>query len=215
MPVINLAERTDRWDAFQKAWANTDLKIDRTDAIKDSNVFKAIFTKHRELIEEAHAKGEKYLLIMEDDAIPCADFDTRWKQVRDVLHSFDNWEIFNGGCLAIHDRINQVLKLEDKNTYFKTLLLSPKRGCMAHFLYFNVEKARERMKTWESDGCMEFDAWYCSKFEVLACVPFLSIQSDGFSDETKTQREWKSRFDAEEAGLLHSLRDFLADDIVE
>jgi len=209
MPVINLAERTDRWEAFQKAWATTELKVERTDAIKDADVYKAVFTKHRELIEEAYARGDKYLLIMEDDAVPCADFDVRWKQVRDILHSFDNWEIFNGGCLAIHDSIKQVLRLEDKKTHFKTLLLSPSRGCMAQFLYFNVEKARERMKTWDGQ---EFDAWYCDKFEVLACVPFLAIQSDGLSDATGDKREWKNRFLAEEAGLLHSLRDFLADD---
>jgi hypothetical protein len=212
MPVINLAERTDRWEAFQTAWAKTELKVDRTDAIKDDDVYKAVFTKHRELIEEAHTKGEKYLLIMEDDAIPCANFDVRWKQVRDVLHSFDNWEIFNGGCLAIHHGVKQVLKVEDKNTFFKTLLLTPTRGCMAQFLYFNVAKARERMKTWEDDKCPYFDSWYCEKFNVLACVPFLAIQSDGFSNATGKDREWENRFSAEEAGLLHSLRDFLADD---
>ena len=80
---------------------------------------------------------------------------------------------------------------------------------MAHFLYFNVAKARERMKTWEGQ---EFDAWYCQKFDVFACVPFLAIQSDGFSNATGDKREWENRFQAEEAGLLHSLRDFLADE---
>jgi hypothetical protein len=209
MPVINLAERTDRWEAFQKAWAHTELKVDRTDAIKDTDVYKAVFMKHRELIEEAYTKGEKYLLIMEDDAIPCADFDTRWKQIRDVLHKFDNWEIFNGGCLSMKDGIKQILTLTDKQTLFKTILLSINRGCMGQFLYFNVEKARERMKTWEGQ---EFDAWYCDKFEVLACVPYLAIQSDGFSNATGKEREWENRFKAEEAGLLHSLRDFLADE---
>ena len=209
MPVINLAERTDRWEAFQKAWAHTELKVDRTDAIKDTDVYKAVFMKHRELIEEAYTKGEKYLMVMQDDAIQCADFDTRWKQIRDVLQKFDNWEIFNGGCLSMKDGIKQVFTLTDKQTLFKTILLSINRGCMAQFLYFNVEKARERMKTWEGQ---EFDAWYCQKFDVLACVPFLAIQSDGLSDATGGKREWKNRFLAEEAGLLHSLRDFLADE---
>ena len=212
MPVINLAERTDRWDAFQTAWKDTELKVDRTDAIKDTDVYKAVFTKHRELIEEAHLKGEKYLLLMEDDAIPCADFDVRWKQVRDILHSFEHWEIFNGGCLSMKDGIQQVFTLTDKKTQFKTLLLSINRGCMAQFLYFNVEKARERMKMWEGEL---FDSWYCDKFQVLACVPFLAVQSDGFSNATGNEREWENRFKAEEAGLLHTLRDFLADEVVE
>jgi hypothetical protein len=149
---------------------------------------------------------------MEDDAIPCRDFDTRWKQISDVLHGFDNWEIFNGGCLAIHDSIKQIYTLKDKQTKFKTILLTPMRGGMAHFLYFNVAKARERMNTWESDGCPEFDSWYCQKFNVLASVPFLAMQSDGFSDATGNTREWVERFKAEEAGLLHSLREFLADE---
>ena len=215
MPVINLAERTDRWDAFQKAWKDTQLKIDRTDAIKDSDVYKAVFLKHRELVEEAHAKGEKYLLVMEDDAIPCPDFDKRWKQITDVLHGFDNWEILNGGCLAMHDNISKIYTMRDTATNFKTLLLTPTRGGMAQFLYFNVAKVRERMNTWETDGCPEFDVWYCDKFNVLASLPFLAIQSDGFSDATGNTREWVNRFKAEEAGLLHSLREFLTDDVVE
>jgi hypothetical protein len=86
---------------------------------------------------------------------------------------------------------------------------------MAHFLYFNVAKVRERMNTWEADGCKEFDVWYCDKFNVLASLPFLAMQSDGFSDASGNVREWVNRFKAEEAGLLHSLREFLADDVVE
>jgi GR25 family glycosyltransferase involved in LPS biosynthesis len=211
--VINLAERTDRWDTFQNAWKQTSLNFDRTDAHKAEDtdgVYKAVFRKHRELIEDAHAKGQKYLLVLEDDAVPSAEFDDRWKTMQSVLHSFDAWDVFNGGCLAIHDKVERIYTVKDSR--LKTLLLDIKQGCMAQFLYFHVENMYEKMKLWEEKDCPAFDSWYCGDdFQTLACVPFLATQSDGFSNAQDGAREWSERFIAEEAGLLHNLREFLED----
>jgi hypothetical protein len=43
-----------------------------------------------------------------------------------------------------------------------------------------------------------------------ACVPYLAIQSDGFSDASKEHRKWEERFDAEEDGMRYALREFFA-----
>lgn len=212
MSVINLLERTDRWEQFQKVWDTTRLAYNRTDAFKandEEGVYKAVFLKHRFLVEEAHLRGDKYLLIMEDDAVPCADFDARWSNIKSALHSFEAWDVFNGGCLAIHDKIDRVFCLTDNETGLKTVLLDVGRGCMAQFLYFHVENMYTKMKLWEEKSCPAFDSWYCEKdFRTLACVPFLATQSDGFSNAQSGEREWEDRFKAEEAGLKYSLREF-------
>lgn len=215
MSVINLPERTDRWETFQNAWKDTSLKFDRTDAYKAEDtdgVYRAVFLKHRDLVEQAHKEGKKYLLILEDDAVPSAKFDERWKIIQGVLHSFDAWDVFNGGCLAIHDKISRIFCIKDNETALKTILLDVGRGCMAQFLYFHVENMREKMKLWEEKDCPAFDSWYCGDdFRTLASVPFLATQSDGFSNAQDGEREWEERFKAEEAGLLYNLREFLED----
>lgn len=213
MSVINLPERTDRWATFQDAWKHTSLTFNRTDAYKADDtegVYRAVFLKHRDLVEQAHAEGKKYLLILEDDAIPSAEFDERWETIQSVLHSFDAWDVFNGGCLAIHESVNRIITLKDNVTEKKTMLLDISRGCMAQFLYLHVENMREKMKLWEEKDCLAFDSWYCTDdFRTLACVPFIATQSDGFSNAQGGERSWQERFKAEEAGLLYNLREFL------
>lgn len=209
MSVINLLERTDRWESFQKVWDTTRLAYHRTDAFKEEDVYKAVFLKHRFLIEEAHLRGDKYLLVLEDDAVPSPDFDARWSNIKSALHSFEAWDVFNGGCLAIHDKIDRIFCVKDNETGLTTALLDVSRGCMAQFLYFNVANMLPKMRLWEEKGCPHFDSWYCGEdFKTLACIPYLATQSDGYSNAQSGHREWEERFKAEESSLRYSLREF-------
>lgn len=205
--VINLPERTDRWETFQKVWKNTGLDFERTDAFKMDDVYHAVFLKHRQLLQQAKDRGETHLLVMEDDAIPCADFPKRFKHIRDYLDTRDDWEVMNGGMLAIRDCVHKIVKIEHEGIC--TILLGVDRGCMAQFLYFKVEPALEKMKDWEAEGKPEFDAWYASKLKCEASIPYLAIQSDGISDATNGKREWEERFKFEQLSMMFALREFL------
>lgn len=208
--VINLKERTDRWDAFQINWIDAPFKLVREDAIRMDDVYHAVFLKHRQLLQQAKDRGETHLLVMEDDAVPCEDYVKRWtEQVKPYLDTHDDWEVFNGGMLSIRDNVQKITRRRGQWELKTTLLLHVNRGCMAHFLYFKVDPALEKLKDWEAEGKPEFDAWYPSKLKCVACVPFLAIQSDGFSDAANGARLWKDRFKHEEITMLYSLRDFL------
>jgi hypothetical protein len=212
--VINVAKRTDRWEQFTAAWKDTGLNIIREDALVPDgrtirNVYDAVFLKHREILEAALARGEKYCLIMEDDAIPCKDWEKRFKHVRDYLNLRDDWDIFNGGMLSMRDCVHKIVRIVDED--LTTLVVSSVRGCMAQFVYFNVAAALKKMEAWEADGCPEFDGWYPHKLLCVASVPFIAVQSDGFSDSSNDKREWEQRFKFEEQSMLYAMREFLSD----
>jgi hypothetical protein len=83
---------------------------------------------------------------------------------------------------------------------------------MAQFLYFRVDDALRKMRSWEAEGRPEFDGWYPHYLRCLACIPYLAVQSDGFSDSSKDERKWEERFKFEEVSMRFALRDFFTDD---
>lgn len=206
--VINLRERTDRWETFQQNWKDAPFEIVREDAIRMENVYHAVFLKHRELLQQAKDRGETHLLVMEDDAVPCLDYVKRWtEQIKPYLDARDDWEVFNGGMLSIRDHVKRITRMKSED--LTTMLLQVDRGCMAHFLYFKVEPTLEKIKDWEEEGKPEFDAWYSHKLKCYACVPFLAIQSDGHSDATNEERQWEDRFKHEQLSMLFAMREFI------
>jgi hypothetical protein len=213
--VINVAERSDRMMKFVKDWEGRGIAIIREDAFKPDgvsirNVYDAVFLKHRQILEAAKHRGDEYCLIMEDDAIPCNDFELRFKHIKDYLHVRNDWDVFNGGMLSMRDCVTKIVRIKDDG--LTTMLLTSVRGCMGQFLYFRVDDALRRLRSWEAEGKPEFDGWYPHYLRCIACVPFLAMQSDGFSDAAKDERKWEDRFKFEETSMLHSLREFLTDD---
>lgn len=206
--IINLPDRTDRWDAFQNNWKDAPFELERVDGIRMDNAYHAVFLKHRELLQQAKDRGDTHLLVMEDDAIPCYDYIKRWtEQIKPYLDARNDWEVFNGGMLSIRDNVRKITRM--KSETLTTMLLNVDRGCMAHFLYFKVDPALEKIKDWEEEGRPEFDAWYAHKLKCVACVPFLAIQSDGHSDAENGERQWEDRFKHEQLSMLFAMREFI------
>ena len=216
--IINVADRTDRWERFTNDWKDeTTIKIEREDAFKPDgvdirDVYDAVFLKHRQILTKAKDNGEKFCLIMEDDAKPCKDFGERFEAIIEYLTMYeDKWEIFNGGMLSIRDCVQGIVRLTHKSAlYPPTMLLNVNRGAMAHFLVFNVEKALKKMEEWEADEKPQFDGWYSHKLDCIASIPYLAEQHDGYSDAGGQVREWSDRFRFEEATMIQSLREFIS-----
>ena len=218
--IINVKERTDRWEAFQAAWKDQPITPIRRDAIKPDgvevlDVYHAVFLKHREILTTAKKLGEKYVLIMEDDAVPGKNFARHWESIKCCLHQMEDWDLFNGGMLMIRDCVEKVIRLDYPDGKDPTMLLGVWRGAMAHFVYFKVDSALKKMEDWEAEGKPMFDGWYSHKLNTMACIPYLAQQSDGFSDSAGEHREWSQRFQYEEDMMKHALREFMqADNVV-
>jgi len=211
--VINLAERTDRWEQMQEAWKDQPITLVRRDAIKICkpdipDAYHCVFLKHREMLTTAKKLGEKHILIMEDDASPCKDFARNWTVIKEYLDARDDWELFNGGMLMIRDCVDKIVRIDHKDGKDPTMVLGVWRGAMAHFLYMRVDPCLEKMQEWEADGKPMFDGWYSYKMKTVASIPYLAIQRDGYSDAAGQSRTWEERFNMEEVMMKYALREF-------
>ena len=201
--VINLADRTDRWEAMKEAWKDQPITLVRRDAIKINgtdipDAYHAVFLKHREMLTTAHKLGDKHILIMEDDAVPCKNFARHWVNIKAYLDARDDWELFNGGMLMIRDCVEKIVRLDYPDGKDPTMVLGVWRGAMAHFLYMRVEPCLKKMEEWEADGKPMFDGWYSHKMKTMASIPYLAFQRDGYSDSAGQERSWEERFIYEE-----------------
>lgn len=215
--VINLADRTDRWEKMKESWKDQPITLVRRDAIKinDTDIpdaYHAVFLKHREMLTTAKKLGEKHILIMEDDAAPCKDFARNWAVIKEYLDTHDDWELFNGGMLMIRDCVDKIIRIDHKDKKDPTMILGVWRGAMAHFLYMKVDPCLKKMEEWEADGKPMFDAWYSHKLNTLACIPYLAFQRDGYSDAAGENRSWEERFIYEEDTMKYALREFFGND---
>ena len=57
-----------------------------------------------------------------------------------------------------------------------------------------------------------FDGWYSKKLKTMACIPYLAIQQDGYSDAAGEHRTWADRFSFEEDMMKYALREFMEQD---
>lgn len=119
--VINLKHRTDRWESINKNFIETNLKLNRWDAIygKDlpdkeienittdfcnnfcSNSIIGCWLSHYTLWQNIVKNKETNVLILEDDAYPVPNFDKLlklyWKQIP------KNWDMIYLGCMGSCD----------------------------------------------------------------------------------------------------------------
>jgi GR25 family glycosyltransferase involved in LPS biosynthesis len=208
--VINLAHRTDRWNNMLQWWPefnlvkhhgivlpkvpdrklNENLSEEAKQKIYWSiNVDRranGLGMTHMQLFRDAMERGDKTILILEDDAVPKPGWFERWTEAKEYLDNhLDDWDVFNGGAYNLQTAYD-VVKLN------KILFIDGDRACASHFMYFNM-KAFEKFLKWEI--CKTpVDMFYCNAYEkvfkLYCAFPMLSIQDDGFSDIINENRDW-------------------------
>jgi GR25 family glycosyltransferase involved in LPS biosynthesis len=98
---INLKDRTNRWDSVKKNWTGI-FPIERIEAVDcrlEKDGMKGAYLSHLKtmvqyLLTEDYKNGFP-LLIIEDDAVPCKDFNTRLNKIWSLLPN--NWDVFLPG----------------------------------------------------------------------------------------------------------------------
>lgn len=190
--VINLAHRTDRWNNMLQRWP--ELELIRYNGImlpKDGRPHDRIASEglgltHMALLYEAHMRGEKTVMILEDDAVPVPGWYEKWLEQKEYLDThLDEWDICNGGSFGLVECHN-VVELN------KSVLIRGSRACAGHFLYLNLSALDEFLK-WPIEK-IDIDMYYCNvftnRFKLYCSYPLMAIQDDGFSDIIKENRDW-------------------------
>ena len=182
--VINLDKRPDRWQKMQEDWK--DFNLIRVSAVEDNIGFVGCAKSHLSLVKYAKDNNMPYILVLEDDATPTKHFKTYWKRCLNYLddHS-DEWDIFNGGPVAIYK--NTIKKLTSH--FYKT-----DSALAIHFVIYN-KKCYDRVLSWNDlpvppEKRPEIDAylsWPNLSLTTYGVYPFISIQRAGYSDIDKTE----------------------------
>ena len=94
--VINLKHRTDRKEKMIKKFErfkNINLKF--IEAIEHNNGTIGCFKSHKKCIEIGKENNMEYIIVIEDDTIPCKYFETRLNSILEYLNN-NNFDIFLG-----------------------------------------------------------------------------------------------------------------------
>jgi hypothetical protein len=207
--VINLAHRTDRWKQIQDDFKNTSFRLTRYEGVlvtdpeisrKDKGYI-GVARTHMEIVKKAKEEHKKTILILEDDCKPEPNFESNWYKIKDYLDAnMDDWEVFNGGICGI-ESVSKICVLE--NIY----LLKEKGGCFCHWLYLNVDKAYDKLMSWE-DKKIEIDLYYSHHFIQYTCFPLLAEQYSGFSDIGERDKDWSLNFMMARLDIRRNLMSF-------
>jgi len=204
--VINLDSRPDRWRKMCELWSD-ELLLERVSGIviPDDDrphgdcAADGLGQTHMKLLKDAVARGEKTILIMEDDAVPEPGWYKRWLEQKEWLDShLDDWEVFNGGAHQLK-RCSGIVEL----TY--SALLDSHNCAASHFMYLNL-KALDNFLKW--DNKIPIDTFYCYiGFKLYCSYPILAKQADDYSNIINEERKWENTYISNEAHFKRHLGD--------
>ena len=208
--MLNLAHRRDRWEQMVNEFSGK-CKLIKADCVmvddqnlsKRDRAYRGVAYTHIKLIQEAKARGDKTLLVLEDD---CKLIDNtswgRWLRLKKWCDSnMDKWEIFNPGVI-MYSKVEEVIRYDEM--YINKIY----GGGGTHFIYFNVEKAYQKVLDWVIEK-QDIDAYYLQKFNCWGSYPSIAIQRDGFSDIQDDNIKWSAFNQRSENNGLTLIGDFL------
>ena len=172
--VINLDHRADRWETMRKQCLSCGIQAVRVSAVKASPGWHGCGLSHKKVAELAKKNGNKWYLVLEDDALfSINDWNRFIKVVPYLWEHRANWDIFNGGVGSVEH-----FKLIERNP-----LLYEVAGYCSHF-YFVNESAFDKMIDWTPEKA-ELDN-YAKWFRMLGTYPFIATQMESKSDIVDT-----------------------------
>jgi len=195
--VINLSERTDRWNIFQESFKDAGINIKRVDAIKNDTGWIGCALSHIKAIKAAKEEGLPCVLIMEDDVLPIPEFKIYWPKIRKWLDNHkDQWDYFSGGNSYYSfnhnnskDTVKPVCKIEDISIY-----KSPVLSFQCYYLNSSVYDTFINMESSIGKSAWNpIDFWPNNKkMKTLCCTPFLVKHGVTYSNIEKQVRNYNA-----------------------
>jgi glycosyl transferase family 25 len=179
---INLDSRPERWAQVQEAFANTGIAIERFPGIKHDNGMKGCGASHVAVIREAQKRNLPWVMVIEDDCQPVADFKDRFPGVKDALwKTRGQWDIFLGGPGWID---GPVRPLTEGGLY------EFRKGVLLH-LYVMDASAYEKAAAWNPDRDGPIDEYFSIALrKVTIEPPYLASQRPSMSNIRKTNVDY-------------------------
>ncbi len=192
--VINLDERTDRWEAVQKAFASWPIELERIPAIKQTPGWKGCLQSHKKAVRYAMEQQYPWVLVLEDDCFPGRGARS-YEQFRDLLpllwESRDKWELFSGGPTLMFEQ-----KLVNKHPP-----LFEQKSYAAHFMLIQANAYQKILDAPEE----QIDVFYKKQMKCLCTYPHIAYQSEGMSDIEGRLTNYMFAFENSSRTLMHEL----------
>jgi len=178
--VINLSERTDRWEQIITE-LGTDFNLIRVNAVKHEIGTIGCFMSHQKCIQIAKDNGLSSIIVAEDDCIKNpikkSNFVERLHNMKEFLNNYKNWDIFLGGCTktTTKDIITKV-DCETDN------IIQISKAATTHFMIYNSSCYDFYLDIDEDKYGYHVDRIWWGKKIALTSLPFLAYQQEGHSD---------------------------------
>jgi len=180
-----LDDRPDKWVDTKAAFDGTGIKIQRFSGIRHKEGWRGCGAAHVAIAREAMRRGLPWVLVIEDDCLPVADFTERWPIVKKALwNEMGSWDIFLGGPTYIQGPIEH--KGKD--------LISIDTAFATHF-YVLQAAAYERVIAWNPDRHGPIDLYYSNQLRKVTTYPMLATQRASLSDIKGTIIDYSKFFD--------------------
>jgi hypothetical protein len=175
--VINLKNRTDRWESIQKHFMR--FNIIRIEAIKHEIGMIGCFLSHQKCIKFAKDSNMDYICVLEDDCIPFGDIDIYDKLllVKEYLDTKNDWNLFVGGGTGIWD--GHIVK---KLNYDKLDLFEVFKIKTAHMIFYHRSVYEFFLSIDPFTSSVPIDKIWHYIYHAIIPIPFIATQSNGFSD---------------------------------
>jgi GR25 family glycosyltransferase involved in LPS biosynthesis len=194
--LINLDERTDRWDQIQKDFKDTDIVLERISAVENKNGHYGIAKSIQKAVQIGKDNNLEYIIIFEDDNTPTENFNTNWPIIKEWLDNDTEWEIFNGSPRIDKKYEGEFYKsLNDNINLYKMKLVFA-----LNFVCIN-KKAYDRILDYDSESILTrsifdtaIDRFIGSEnnFVNIVSYPVLGLQRSGKSNIQKKNINFKN-----------------------
>lgn len=195
--ILNLKERTDRWQKIEKNFK--DFKILRIDAVKTTPGKVGCFKSHQKAIQLAKDLNMEKIFVLEDDCIPCKNFKERFKIIKEYLDNNKNWDLYLGGGLikCPFKRNPEWQNNFKEHICYKTenfVRISKSYGF--HFVCYN-KSVYDYYLNINRYRYLPDQVWHMGykmpKLNPLISFPFIAVQDDGWSDISNAEESTKGK----------------------
>jgi hypothetical protein len=188
---INLDDRKDKLEETHAVFKDTGIVMKRFPAIRHSESWRGCGASHVAVAREALRQGLKWVLVIEDDCMPSADFAERWPTVKKALwENRGAWDIFLGGPTYVQGPVKPL----------GSDLIQIEIGYALHFYVLNAS-AYERAIAWNPDRHGPIDVYYSDQFRIVTTHPILATQRPSVSDIKMVDTDYSYMFDDTDRSL--------------
>jgi hypothetical protein len=203
--VINLDRCTDRWESLQKDWKDA-FPLQRVSAVEASPGWVGCGLSHVKIVEEAKARGDKWVLVWEDDCIPrkrngeytnVTVVRQLWEQALEVLGKhLGRWDVVLGATSQVFDAPLMDTTLSTRHVRIFRIL----KGYTTHWTLYNASFFDTLLK-WKETKPKPIDVYLFEKARIFVTLPFMAEQRPCYSVIENRETDYSKYFTEAERAL--------------